>query len=419
MIKHIFKQIWTQRGKNGWIILELFIVFVILWYIVDFFSVMFITSRIPVGTEIENVHRVVIATLKEDNPNYIAYGKGSEEPGRNFLRIVDQLKSHPKIESVCIGQWFYPYCTSNSSSRYNRDSLGVHCQILRATPEYFSMFNVRPHDGGDPEILAKAFQQERSAVLSLEANRKLFKDKIGTGERIYEDKDSVPGYVAGVSHHIKRHLYEGPAHYIIFLFKESELLKYDEDEIWNSADICVKTKPGVSQADFPYLFKEEMKQKLKVGNYFLADIMPLAKQEKTFLKLYVTDTMKYRIGLAVFFLVNIFLGVLGTFWLRIEKRKAEIGLRMSFGSTKAQVMRQMLAESYCLHAIAFVPALIVCLNLAYLDVMPTNRMDYTVWRFLLSTFLTYGLLSLIISLSVWYPAKRSATILPAEALHNE
>ena len=157
-----------------------------------------------------------------------------------------------------------------------------------------------------------------------------------------------------------------------------------------------------------------------IGNYFLADIVPLTKQRELYLSLYdVTTTLNYRFGVGIFFIVNVFLGVLGTFWLRIEKRKPEIGLRMSFGSTKAQVMSYMFMEGFCMLGIASIPALLVCVNLAIMDMMPTQYMDFTVVRFMITTFITYALFIIVISLSTLYPARRSANIQPAEALHYE
>lgn len=420
MIKHSLKQVWSQRGKNIWIILELVMVFVILWYIVDFFTVMGINAATPIGTDIQNIHRVVLSTYKSDNPQFITYEEGSEEPGRNFLRIVERLRSHPEIESVCLGSWYYPYCTSTSEDSYCRDSLIANCKILRVSPAYFTMFDVRSADNS-PESLAGIFTRNKDAAfLSARANKLLFNNASGKGETIYTESDSSEIFITDVVHEMKVHEYGRPHAIIIFPFNESNLFKQNEYQLWSMTDICIKTKPGVSQADFPARFKEEMKRPLAIGNFFLADITPLTKARSYFLwSTNITSTVNYRIGIGFFFLVNIFLGVLGIFWLRIEKRKSEIGIRMSVGSTKAQIMQLMLSESLCLLAIASIPALLVCLNLAYAEVLSTQYMDITASRLLANTLLTFLGLGLTVSLSVWYPAKRSATTQPAEALHDD
>jgi hypothetical protein len=61
MIKHLFKIIWNQRSGNGWIILELFLVFILLWYIVDFFTVLGVTATTPNGFEIKDTYLVKLS----------------------------------------------------------------------------------------------------------------------------------------------------------------------------------------------------------------------------------------------------------------------------------------------------------------------------------------------------------------------
>ena len=400
--------------------MELFLVFIILWYIVDFFSVLGITATTPTGTDITNVYRVIYANYKPENPKYISYEEESEEPGRNFLRMVERLKEHPEIESVCIGRWFYPYCYSNTNSGYDRDPLRAYFYNLTVSPEYFSMFGVTPVNGTDPEVLAKAIKQENSVILSKKAGEDLFGDASCVGQFIMNRGDSSQLYISGVTGEMKRYEYARPQSYAIFLFDENSLFNKMEDQIRSSTDICIKIKSNVPAGDFPERFKDEMKQSLAIGNFFLSDVMPLTKQRESFLiGNDITTTLKYRIGFGIFFLVNVFLGVLGTFWLRIEKRKPEIGLRMSFGSTKAQVMSHMLIEGFCMLIIASIPALIVCINLVTTDLMSTDSMDFTTVRFLSNTFITYALFITVITLSTLYPARRSANIQPAEALHCE
>lgn len=82
-------------------------------------------------------------------------------------------------------------------------------------------------------------------------------------------------------------------------------------------------------------------------------------------------------------------------------------------------MSHMLLESFCMLGIASIPALLVCINLVAMDIMPKDNMDFTVARFLSDTFITYALFIAVITLSTLYPARRSANIQPAEALHYE
>ena len=432
MIKHLLKQIWVMRSKNIWVILELFLVFIVFWYVVDFFSVMGINTATPVGADIKNVYRVIYSVYMPDNPQYTPYenrhlGSGlyarSEEPGKNFLRMVERLREHPEIESVCTGtEGYYPYgFLRTGMSIYNSDSLLIDVKSFNVSPEYFKMFNVLPSGGTDPEVLTQAILEKNSIILSEKTKEAIFKDASTVGQMARGQGSAIYGFkVSGVTRHIKQHEYTRPGFYIISLFDENNVIVMDENNIPNYIDICIKTRPGVSSTDFPERFKNEMRNQLAIGNYFLVDIIPLTKQREMYLKASgITTTLNYRIGISIFFLINIFLGVLGTFWLRIEKRKPEIGIRMSMGSTKVLIMKQMFTESMCLLGIASVPAILVCVNMAFMDIMPTENMDFTVVRFLLNTFITYILFIVVISLSTLYPARRLANIKPAEALHYE
>ena len=47
MVKHIWKMIWNQRGSNGWIFLELLLVFGGLWAMMDSMVVSWYIYRQP------------------------------------------------------------------------------------------------------------------------------------------------------------------------------------------------------------------------------------------------------------------------------------------------------------------------------------------------------------------------------------
>ena len=55
MTSHLFKLIYNQRRSNGWIVFELFLIFILIWVLVDFFSVLYLTARTPVGADITDM----------------------------------------------------------------------------------------------------------------------------------------------------------------------------------------------------------------------------------------------------------------------------------------------------------------------------------------------------------------------------
>lgn len=124
-------------------------------------------------------------------------------------------------------------------------------------------------------------------------------------------------------------------------------------------------------------------------------------------------------GGSCFLLANIFLGIIGTFWFRTEYRKGEMGLRMALGSTRRQLNSIMVGEGVLLLVLAFIPSLLISFNIAHMDLIDTYQLPFTWLRFAICGGITFVLIVLMIICGVWYPARSTARLEPAEALHYE
>lgn len=357
MIRHLFKLIWTQRRFNVWIVLELFVVSTLMWYIVDYLSVLAITASTPTGFNIENTYKLNLA-LKQANENgYVTYEEGSPEPYQNMKRIEERLRRHPDIEGVSVGEWHYPYCRSNSNNSYWRDTLRVNTEILTVTPDYFRVFRVSSADGGGPETLAQAMGSDY--IITPAVEERLFPGSSAIGGFIFDRDDSLNMRVAGVTTLMKRMEFSRPACFLFMPLDESDRVLRGENDLWSSTDICFRVKETAATVDFAERFAREIRPQLQVGNFYLSEITPLSDFREEQLE-WVYSPLRFRIGFSIFFLTNIFLGIIGTFWLRINKRRSEIGLRMAVGSSRRMVLWQMIGEGLVLLVIAFIPSLLVC-----------------------------------------------------------
>ena len=121
----------------------------------------------------------------------------------------------------------------------------------------------------------------------------------------------------------------------------------------------------------------------------------------------------------LFLLVNVFLAVIGSFWFRVNRRKEELGLRMAMGSSRTGLLRFTITESLLLLTLAALPALFICGNLMYADLVSASAADERLLRFFEVSLITWLLLAFIIVLGVWYPAQKAARIAPADALRAE
>ena len=222
---------------------------------------------------------------------------------------------------------------------------------------------------------------------------------------------------------VKRTDYERP---------ESNIYKA-EDFIFNkyiSNSIAVRLKSGVSEQTFADRFMEDMSKKLRIGNFYIKEI----KSYKT-----IREELNYGFGyttlmtlgriMAVFFLINIILCVMGTFWYRVRMRREEIGVRMAMGADKKQIKWMLFKEGLVLLTVAAIPAIFICLQLVIGEVvdygLPSDTMypeyivDYPTARFIITNLITWVILAITIVLSIWIPAYRAVQLAPADALHDE
>ena len=123
---------------------------------------------------------------------------------------------------------------------------------------------------------------------------------------------------------------------------------------------------------------------------------------------------------AGFLLVNIFLGLLGTFWFRTQQRRAEIALMMALGASKRVMFVRLISEGILLLAVVTPLALIINFNIAYAELTPLwNLTSLSVGRFFISAFIAFALMLLMIILGIWFPARKAMKIQLAEALHED
>lgn len=418
MIKHILKLILTERRKNGWILTELFVVFVLLWYATDYLLMTGITLGQPTGYSIDSVYRITLGLRSPDSPNYMNYEEGSEEPFQHFSQLLGKLKAHPDVEAVCLSANALPYTHSNNYSSYRHDSVNVPCYTYQVTPDYFRVFDIKPVGGGNAGELAKRLPE--GPILSATMAMELFGSTDGVaGQTMYRFGDSTEIRIQTVSQPIKKSDYKQPLS-AVFLYLNEEDGRDMKDRDALNLTICFRVRPGVVVADYAYRFKQEMKRSLSVGNFWLADVQAYTDIRRQFQASAIeTSGLKMLMVLVGFFLVNILLAVIGTFWVRVNSRRGEIGLRMAVGSTRPGIQTLMIGEGLILLTLAAIPALIVCLNIAYADLLTTAVMPVTCLRLLVDTLVVWCLLALTIILACWYPSWRSASIEPAEALHYE
>ena len=127
----------------------------------------------------------------------------------------------------------------------------------------------------------------------------------------------------------------------------------------------------------------------------------------------------YFVGLG-FLLLNIFLGLLGTFWFRTQQRRGEIALHKVHGATNGMVFTRLMVEGLFLLILVTLPALLIDFALATAELNSwrnSTTLEYD--RLFICATITFLLIALMILIGIWFPARKAMEVQPAEALHDE
>jgi len=418
MIKHIWIIIWNQRKSNAWLWAELLLVSVCLWYVVDFVGTVWLTMRQPVGFNVEHTYQLNLKQKTPGSEGYIEPENKQTSLGEDVLQIMERVRILPMVENTSISISSQPFVSSMNMSfqrLFYSDTLSVHAQEFRVSTSFFDVFKIYSHDQSISKL--EEALTEQSIILSEDAAQELFPGGVAIGQRIRVGEEGFPLTVKAISTPIRQTEYYKRYPCYFTLLSEAEIIKELKPEHLPSLEICVRIKPEFD-VNFKDSFISEMASNLEVGNLFLIDVRSTGMFRERVVG-YEKALMIIRLLLMVFLLVNIFIGVSGSFWLRTRQRRGEIGLRVALGSSRSGLQKLLILEGVVMLTLAIIPAAIICLNIGIADLVELYWMDFTVLRYLCGILVSYIIMILIIISGIWYPAHYTMKMEPAEALRYE
>jgi putative ABC transport system permease protein len=404
MITPLLKQIWNKRKSNAWLLVELAVVFVLLWFVIDYQLTATYAAHEPKGYDTHHVYHVSIAI----NPN-LQDEYDAEAWKDSYLQIVRQVSAYPGVQSACYYGGTVPYEEGSMYQVYTTDSTRTCRTTIRmVSKEFFDVFKVDMLQGGLDNWDVAIYP--RPAVASQDLADSLFHNDAAIGRSFFDYYTPDKKYtLGGVAARTKLTEYD---RYTPFIYVPAEDWMLTE---W-SPMLAVRVDESVEQG-FVDRFTADMRH-LAIGPFYFSQIKAY-DEVKAIYDTQTNNNLRSSLALIIFFTFNVVLGVLGTFWFRTRKRRSEIGLRIAMGATRRQVFMELLAEGVLLLLIAVIPAFIICLNIWVADLTINVWMDATTARFLVGTGVTLFLMLLMIVFGVWYPAMQAMRVEPAEALHEE
>ena len=416
MNKKLFTQIKNEWRGNIWLVMELILVSVVMWWVTDKLYVRLATYFEPRGFNTEHCYKIEMGELTPKSPDYTE--RSYEERTADILELAERLRRRPEIEAVSLSHNAHPYNGSNGTIRLQLegDTLEASNWVIRrqVTPDFVRVFQYQGANGETPEQLADMIERDEILV-SDNLFSSLYKKPLPmtnyVGRRFHLNGDTTSSVRLGASLNVVRYndFQTG---------NSSRTMVYKLDWFDRDQELCVRVRPE-HDVDFISKLKADSESQFRVGNIFISEVRSFVDIRRNVQQGYYNG-MRNDFTIITFLLVNIFLGLFGTFWFRTQQRKGEIALHKAHGATNGMVFTRLLSEGWLLLLIITPIALIIDFNLAYAELNAWRNGTTLEWdRLLFCGGISFALIALMIAIGIGIPARKAMKIDPAEALHNE
>lgn len=352
----------SWRRGNIWLFLELVVITVVAWVVIDPAVVNLYYRSLPIGYDTDRlIYAQGKATYTTSNVSD-AWDATLEYMPKlmNFLKSVDGVESayYYKDPYSSITAKYY----SSEYVCYEQDTITLAHVAFTSDCHFFETYGLKPLPGSpSAKELSKIDNKSNQAVLSESGAKALF----GTAEgvvgkhflQIYMGSQETHEFtVAGVVEDVQKLRYSA-VHSNIYLPDDSRGI---------GAHIIIRLKKGINPAKYLGEHAQDIQQTAKTDYFRIQKIMTYEKfvhQEE--LEDRKPQEVNTNLTLAIFFLINLCLAVIGTVWLQAKRRTEECGVRRAYGATKPRLLLSFLAEGALMATVAVIIGCIIYLNYAH------------------------------------------------------
>lgn len=409
-MKKLLTQIRNEWRSNLWLMIEMLVVSVVMWYIADY---MYQTTEIytkPLGFNIDHTYKIGFDRLTDKSPDFIP-NQDYQAKADEMEELMERIRRRPEVEAVSLSLNAHPYNGSNSGCQFSYDTLSTqgYTVLRQVTPEFPIVFQYKGTQGETPEKLAQLLNEHDGNLIvsdnvfghhGVKMTPFVGKQVIWGG-----DSTSTPTIAAAIE----------PVRYSEFARwgGKSVMYRLSPYAYEYAFELCVRVNADQDK-DFAERLMADSDSQLRVGNLYLTYVTPFSKIREMFLRSDTNTIKSYLIGMA-FLLFNIFLGLLGTFWFRTQQRTQEIAIRRVNGATSGSIFRRLIGEGLLLLTIVTPIAAVIDVNLAISEILS----DFEWMRMVVSVLAVYVIMAVMVILGIYFPARKAMSVDPAIALQDE
>lgn len=339
----IFKSILGRKTRFLALFLEIVIVTVIGWLIIE--PVALETTRLlsSPGYDYDRLVMLTFSSYDKKSSKYDATSE-SEDKRKDYAHLLHLIRERPGVEKATYSFWMSFEMTGRSNNMIRVDSIfkdyGIedietHMTDIRFLPnsDFFSTYGIKDANG-------KPFQEPendgRSYIISNTTAKALFPNSSPIGYNLFEESEWYPSSkIVGVTSDLTYK--KGDGRVAIYF----EPVAYNE---WFfPAGITLRLGEGVNPRKFIEKLKTDLSE-FQSGNSYLTHPVYMSDQRATrFANQKRVLTQKWII--LAFFMINVLLGVAGTFYVQCKTRIPDAGVMRAFGASKWVIRRNIIGEA--------------------------------------------------------------------------
>ncbi len=416
MKRNLLKQMRAEWRANIWMAVEMLIVSVVLFVLADNIYITTATVNEPLGFNSEHCYLIEISTVTEASPDYVEYSD-KENRNKDLLTFLDRIRTRPEIEAASLSHNAYPYNPNNSYKQIDIDTFSMAMAPLLnrvVQPEFFSVFKIEGANGETPEQLGKALERDKILVsdnaLDERAGLKSLKSLYGC-QLVKDGSDTLELHTSFKT--MRYTDFETQ-----YANSAKSMFEYLTPEMYSLAnECCVRVRANMDK-NFIEKLMSDAESDLRVGNWYIRSVKSFDDIKKNYNR-HWEASMRNTIVCAFFLLLNIFLGILGTFWYRTQQRMKEISLRMVSGATRGDIFRRILGEGQLLLLFVTPAAIAIDYMLTHYELTSWYNGYFEPVRFCACAIIACTLIAIMIAIGIYFPARKAMTISPATALKTE
>jgi len=395
MMRIFFKTIWNNRRRNILVFIELFMISLVMVNLTIYLVNMLSIYRIRNCYDTHNVVLVNISKKSDEDK------KITEQSFQNLKKV---FSSNSFVESVSMSNSAIPYNYNVEVDEFKHDNDHFNLSLRQVDIDYAKVMKITPISGRwfDETDLGKAVPP---VIVSKEIDKKYFKGD-ALGKRITQDKNIYE--IVGIVERFKRSDIESPSPFAYF-FKDSVKAELN---YWETS-MLIRTKENKT-GDMLAVAESQVYSTLNPENWTIDGLNSLENMRAQ------QNVMSYQsnyltVVVALFIMINVFLGTIGILWYNTNLRIHEIGIKRALGSTGKRIKRLLITENLVIAGLALFIVILIMLQipkLVYRGQTESGVLSWSIW-------ISVIMMIILVLLSTWIPASIASKIHPAIALKTE